>query len=170
MSFTIEELYDEEDPQVKEAIKLASLAHKNDKWGDFPYTTHLALVANEVGDPWGLGLDKDDMTILAWLHDVKEDHPEFAKDVNVLFPDAIASLNLLTRSKNETYEEYIDRLVSFNGDPFVKLKALYIKLCDLDVNNGNNPPDKLKKRYDHARVNVYDAFLDLVNSSSFKPL
>lgn len=156
------------------AIKLAGLAHADDKWGDYPYLVHLALVADEVGNPWSLGLEQDEMQKLAYLHDVIEDHPEYYDLVERMFPDLMEPILMVSRRDDESYNEYIDRLIDidFDDDKFDpkymnRLMALYVKLCDLNVNLGNNPPESLAKRYVQAKNkinNVFDKLVDFIQN------
>lgn len=63
----IDEIY-----AVKQAIEVATKAHENQTRADgiTPYITHPALVATLVSMYSG---NKTELTIVAWLHDVKED-------------------------------------------------------------------------------------------------
>lgn len=129
----------------REAIFLASLAHHADKWGDHPYMLHLALVADAISDLLkddDKGINYDDAISAAWLHDVIEDHPEYELKVSKSFPKLVNSLLLLARSSDESYSEYIDRVIESKD----KL-ALAVKISDMSVNMGNNPPERLLKRY-----------------------
>lgn len=136
---------------IKEAILIASEAHKDDKWGEYPYLLHLALTADAATEL--LSRDHKGISVryavcAAWLHDVIEDHPELEEKVAEKFPHLVGSLKLLARSDDDTYGEYVEKVIS-SGDKL----ALLIKISDMSVNLGNNPPDRLRKRYEkHFKI------------------
>ena len=85
---------------VRRARSIAERAHANqlDQAGR-PYLEHVCRVAAAVqDDPVACAL--------AWVHDVKEDHPEYAAEINSTFDaEFVADLELLTR-KDSNVEAY----------------------------------------------------------------
>lgn len=143
---------------VKKAIYMAGEAHIDDKWGDYPYMVHLALVAEkarEVSEGM-VDLDASEVVAASWLHDVIEDHPEFEDSVSEEFPKIFESLGLLNRDSNVPYDEYIQNLID-SLDPL----ALVIKLSDMTVNLNNNPPGRLKERYERNIGKLEDALWNI---------
>lgn len=137
---------------VRQAILLATRAHADDRWGEFPYATHLALVALEAAT-----ITQDPRAVaVAWMHDVLEDHPEYRDEVAQWFPDLVDSLTIDARRDDETYDGYIDRVLD-SGDRL----AIIGKCADMRVNLGNNPPPRLRERYERNMARVERAAFDL---------
>lgn len=107
---------------VEKACALAKRAHadQRDKAGR-PYIEHVARVAAGVGPD-------SSCQAAAWLHDVLEDQPQFAHELRSSFPDDVVhAVELLTRTKDVTAEQYYLRIL---GDRI----ALSVKLADLRDN------------------------------------
>lgn len=122
------------------ALLVAYTAHygQTDKQG-VPYINHPKTVASFLED------EKD--KVIALLHDVMEDTFLTEEDLRPVFGDEIVDiLKMLTRSKEEDYFTYIDR-ISQNDT------AKRVKLADLrhnsDISRIENPTqqdfDRLKK-------------------------
>ncbi|ELC8460400.1 HD domain-containing protein [Clostridium perfringens] len=108
--------------QLEEAIKLASIKHygQRDK-SNKPYIFHLLYVMNN--------LDDLKAKIVGVLHDILEDTDITRNDLlNCGFSEEIIhSVEVLTKSKNQEYMEYIEKI---KGDNV----ARKIKLIDLKHN------------------------------------
>ena len=124
---------------VQRAIKLASEAHSTDRWGEHPYLTHLALAAT-IARSYS---NDAQVECAAWLHDVLEDHPDFRNRLEAEFPELIPSLEIDSRQADETYDEFIDRVIASNDHI-----AITVKLADMTSNLTNNPPEPLRERYE----------------------
>lgn len=101
---------------------------------DEPYICHCIRVANRV---------PEDMIhqSVAILHDCAEDAGRLPGGL----PSEIRNpIWYLTRNKDETYEEYIDRMMEEDADAKV---ARTVKLADLEDNMQNHPPPRLLSRY-----------------------
>lgn len=146
---------------VQRAILLASEAHKDDMWGNSPYMTHLALAADNVAflvsGFYGTYADTENAVAAAWLHDVIEDHPEFEDRVRAEFPEIVDSLLLVARDRNDTYAEFIQKIID-SADEI----ALLVKIGDMRSNMNNNPPERLLQRYEK---NIAKLELALANLS-----
>ena len=94
---------------------------KTDKAGR-PYVLHLNRVSANVPN---YGFDSDLKTI-ALLHDILEDCPEWNEtSLRTFFCDKIVdTIVILTRKKHESYEEYIERVVTDAWASTVKLADL----------------------------------------------
>lgn len=106
--------------------------------GDNPYLNHLYYVSDN--------LEQLNMKIVGLLHDLLEDTDITENDLLEIgfTKEIIESLKLVTR-KEETYEEYIDKIINSNN----KI-ALYVKKLDLennmDLSRIKNPKEKDFKR------------------------
>lgn len=114
--------------RLQNAIHHANKAHneRTDKQG-FNYFVHPVCVAAAVAH---LG---ENAQVTAFLHDVVEDHPDYAEAAGLmgkLNPRQWHVLSLLTHLPNESYAEYISSLL-------VDEEACYIKLGDIGHNTSN---------------------------------
>jgi (p)ppGpp synthase/HD superfamily hydrolase len=106
----------------EEAVELAKEAHKDQT--DFagePYIHHVLRVAQQMKMPRH--------QMLAILHDVLEDSM-FTEDylIKAGVPlDAVFTLGRLTRKKGQSYDEYIDGMLS-------DIDAIVVKIADLRDN------------------------------------
>lgn len=125
--------------------------YQTDKLGE-PYIKHLLRVAGNVPTEY---------MHIAILHDFFEDvHPVHTEqEIRVILPflseaDAYTLL-LLTRREDETYDEYIDRLIRDDA-------ARVVKMADLDDHllTEEKIPDTLVERYRKAlgRLAFYQEF------------
>lgn len=128
------------------ALQVATKAHQGqkDKAG-IDYINHPITVASMV--------DTDIEKAVAYLHDVVEDTDITFTDLeNLGFPkEIIDAVKCITRKSNETYEEYLNRVLK---NPI----ALRVKIADMthnsDISRIPNPSDK-----DRIRCNKYEAKL-----------
>lgn len=131
---------------LEKAIAVAVEAHcgKKDKGGQ-PYILHPLRVM--------LRMETEEEQIVAVLHDVIEDHgdawsPERLRQDG--FPDGLlTALDCVTRRKNESYEEFIERCASHPV-------ARRVKLADLEDNMDIRRLPNLTER-DRERLNRYIA-------------
>lgn len=122
----------------KKAFEIAIVAHRNqvDK-GGVDYINHPLEVAKKV--------HTEEEKILALLHDVIEDSDFTIKDLRKFgFSETIlTALNILTKVKGQTYEEYLDKIIK-------NTLALKVKVADLEHNSDLsrilNPTQKDIKR------------------------
>jgi len=141
---------------LEQAISIASLAHQGqlDKGGE-PYILHPLRVMMKLKD--------NKQRIVAVLHDVIEDTK--VTDIDLIFQgldiDLINVILTLTRNKNESYDEYINRI---SNDEF----AIQVKLADLednmDISRIKNPIGKDYERvvkYGKAREKLMNALIDM---------
>lgn len=110
------------------AEAVARVAHSGQtRSGGEPYINHAQRVADsawESGDNWTAAT-------IAWLHDTIEDTTVTRSALrDIGFPrEIVDAVTLLTRSPDESYEHYVDRLIEFASDD-----ALVVKLADLADN------------------------------------
>lgn len=147
---------------ISNAIKLASEAHENDRWGDYTYTVHLALTATRVqelinvpGSESNL-VDTDEAIAAAWLHDVIEDHPVYENRIAASFPNLVDSLRLVSRNEGDSYAEFIQSIID-SRDPL----ALAVKISDMYVNMSNNPRKSLLNRYQKNYDLLMNAWINI---------
>ena len=137
--------------KIQKAKELATREHEGqNRRGGEPYITHPEAVANMVSDLGGTAV------CLAWLHDVKEDSRkgfdfsmEFGKEIE-------EGTNLLARKKDETYYDFIKRIVnSGNRD------VMYDKLKDLTHNMSTLEEGSMKDKYRFAFAMLWEAIENL---------
>lgn len=125
-----------------------SLEDVYDKAG-MPIFSHCVRVSDRLSDK------PDEFRIAGVLHDVVEDSAVFVDDIEFLFGEEVAqAVDALTRRKEETYSDFIDR---------VKLNeiAREVKLSDLRDNMDITRLKRLEKK-DLERLKKYHkAFLSL---------
>lgn len=125
-----------------------SFAEKQDLGGS-PYLGHLFRVRdNSLRERRYLG---QDLIIIALLHDLIEDCPEWNIGVlkHLFSKSVIEALEILTRKENEAYEAYIDRIVESNNG-----LAITVKRQDLLDNMDVSRLQTLESR-DIARLQKY---------------
>jgi (p)ppGpp synthase/HD superfamily hydrolase len=131
---------------VERAKELAHRAHAGqvDKAGR-PYIEHVARVAAAVSD-------NPNAEAVAWLHDVVEDHTDFAQEVWLRFPSSIVvAVDNLTRMTRESAEHYYSA-VRCNA------LSLRVKLADIADNADESrlslldkaTADRLRRKYTKA--------------------
>ncbi|WP_414470752.1 GTP pyrophosphokinase [Microvirga sp. M2] len=111
---------------LERAIAIAAEAHAGqvDK-GGAPYILHPLRVMQKA-----FRVDEPDVGIVAVLHDVVEDCPDWPLErlsSAGLSPAAIEALDALTRRKEETYQDFVARC----GNSRI---ATFVKLADLEDN------------------------------------
>lgn len=132
---------------VVAAVKFAIEKHglQADKGGE-PYIFHpLAVMLNP-------GIKTDEERIVAVLHDVLEDTPTSVYELNARFPQGIiAAVVALTRSKSETYKEYLVRVKRNQLATKIKIADIAHNLS-IDRMSALPKPERegLSKRYKSA--------------------
>lgn len=137
---------------VNLAKALAFHYHKDQKYGNNPYTVHLNDVVNNCRMYYG-----DDETILcvAYLHDILEDTNVADGVVYDLFGTEIYdSVCHLTKYPNLKYDQYIERVKSNE----ISLK---VKYCDTLANLSQSAVD-----VDYKRIQKYSRQLDLLSAAT----
>lgn len=121
---------------LNRAIDVAHEAHRGQfrKGSKEPYINHPSAVSK--------ALDSEHLKILAWLHDVMEDHPDYGEArMRSLFPAWVVDhLLLLTRREDEAYDEFIVRAMSNPATRAVKIADIRHNLSDLK-------PGSLRDKY-----------------------
>lgn len=125
------------------------------------YYNHLLRVSAQVTE-WGLD---EDTIIAALLHDSIED-TSVSLELLRNFPYRISEktltlIEMLAHLPQETYDEYIERLLSVGKDKYLR-EVLSIKLADLNDNSNMHPQDSSNYsdwehdlgEYMRAKVNI----------------
>ena len=151
---------------VERAVKFAEFAHDGqvDK-GGHRYIEHVAWVGREAAKRYR----DDNLTAIAYLHDVVEDGGFTISDLMMWFPPVVWKVvEILTRKKSEEREVYIER-VSEN------LLAAKVKLVDLDNNMDlgriGSPKQSdydRRDRYAMERAKILDAVIHMERHMSEK--
>lgn len=139
--------------QLEEAIKLASIKHYGqvDK-ANKPYILHLLYVMNNVSDL--------NVKIVGILHDILEDTDITRNDLlNYGFSeDIVISVEVLTKSKNQKYMEYIENIKSNNI-------ARKVKLIDLKHNMDLTRLSEISDEDLKRTMKYFEAYEKLSNES-----
>lgn len=142
------------DELIDKAFKIAVKAHEGqfDK-GNKPYILHPVQVSMNFDN-----FKQKDYVIVSLLHDVVEDSNITLNDLIKcgFSEDVIKAIKAITKNKDETYLDYILRVVK---NPI----ALEVKYYDLkhnsDITRISNPTDN-----DKARCKKYKFYMSLINA------
>lgn len=145
---------------IQHAYSVMERAHRGqcDKGGN-PYFLHPFRVSQEVKNyHWSSDFDKFIAECVALLHDVIEDTDITADDlVKECFEHAIVNRVVrMTRSKDESYMDYIKRI---GEDKICRI----VKKCDLKDNMDITRLDKLKDE-DFKRLKKYHKAYKYLNN------
>lgn len=138
--------------QLQLALEIATLAHKNvERRNGDPYIFHVLRVANNTKY-----IRTKLQKTVALLHDVIEDTPfdaDFLREKGIS-QEVLNVLALLTHNRDDSYEEYIDRVCT-------NLDAMVVKLSDLtdNLDQGTLPVITERDRerfivYENARIKI----------------
>lgn len=117
-------------PLAKRARELAAKAHREQKYGDAPYLTHLDTVAEivavhrlAIGDTWEHALAS------AFLHDLIEDQPEHTAELESTMPELVSAIvHALSKRDDLAMPDY------FEGIRRAGRLAVAVKLADRIAN------------------------------------
>lgn len=141
----------------EKALSFAIKAHEGQKRKDGKdYITHpiaVAEIAEEIAKKYGVREDiyLDDLYVMSVEHDVREDRPQFAKEMLEEFgPYIYSSVGVLSRQKQETYFDFIGRIIRHHKtskDPL----ALIVKIADITHNLSDLQEGSMKDKYRFAK-------------------
>jgi (p)ppGpp synthase/HD superfamily hydrolase len=111
---------------------------KKDKGGN-PYIYHLYSVSNN--------LEKEEEKTAGLLHDIIEDTEITYEDLEEVgfTKEILEVLELVTRKKTETYDEFINRIIESNNITALKVKQKDME-NNMDLRRIKNPTEEDKKR------------------------
>ena len=144
------EMPHEEVTQLAERIATEAHAGQFRRGGVIPYIEHPRAVVSRVGNDI-------EAVVVAWLHDVIEDTEHTADSLSEagIPPDLVSAVVLLTKTRETTYEDYLERIAS---SPI----AARVKIADMLSNLSDNPTPKqalgnTQKAYlgSHARARLH---------------
>lgn len=121
--------------QLAEEIAIKAHAGQFRRGGVVPYIEHPRAVAKRVpGDP--------EAQVVAWLHDVIEDTGETEESLRAagIPSHLVDAIVLMTKSRESTYEKYLDRIAT---SPLVTK----VKIADMISNLADNPTTKQIRKY-----------------------
>jgi (p)ppGpp synthase/HD superfamily hydrolase len=146
--------------ELKEALQIARKAHEG----------QLRAIGRDIGQPY---FDTHVLRVVdgvpqfakpaAALHDVLEDTPmtiQKLRAVTALSDMTLGAVDLLTRKDGETYQAYIDGIVSDVGTAGKIARA--VKLADLMDNLTTLPTGSLRSRY----IKAIEAISKSINANS----
>ncbi len=128
--------------ELEVAQLLAIEAHEGQLRKDgSPYTRHLELVASKV--------DGQDAKVIAWLHDVLEDTDTTVADLqsNGISQTNIEIIQMLTKKREQCFEDYIDLIGRFE-------LARKVKVADIIANLSDNPSNKQVVKFSKALIKL----------------
>lgn len=114
---------------LKKVMKFAMNAHKDQMYGDFPYSTHLSDVYATAKE---FGITDPDILAACWLHDVIEDTEHNYNDVKKLAGESVAEIvyavtDELGRNRKERHLKTWPKVRKLEG-------AFLLKMCDMIAN------------------------------------
>lgn len=121
---------------VELAKALAFHYHKDQKYGDYPYSKHLEKVAMNIQL---FANNNEDLLCAAYLHDILEDTDIDEAVIYHIFGYKILDIVRCLTKYSTNYEEYIEQLVT-NSD------AILVKYCDTLANLTQSVDDGNVKR------------------------
>lgn len=121
------------DQREEQAREFAIAAHGEQRYGERPYRVHLAAVRQVLDD---FGYDGD-LGLAAWLHDVVEDTPVTAEEVESRFGRAVLDLVwAVTGVGPDRPARNLDAYTKIAAHP----PAVILKLADRTANAEASPP------------------------------
>lgn len=134
--------------KIELAKALAYHYHRDQKYGDYPYSKHLEDVVQNCKMLLG---EDEDIICVAYLHDIFEDTDIDRNTVLYLFGENVwHSVALLTKLSALRYDQYIERLK-------MDKVSHKVKYCDTLANLSQSIEDK-----DIKRISKYAKQLDLL--------
>ena len=135
-------------PNVSKALRYAKLKHEGQTYGYKPYISHIESVIEKCQE---IGLNYDEILILACLHDVIEDANCSREELEIIFGKDIAdNVWAISRQGEESYKEYIERIATYRGSDVFNVKLM--DLLDNYTNTvlGGDDYNSLRARYGKA--------------------
>ena len=118
------------------ARDFATAAHGEQKYGDKPYVAHLSAVRAVLSD---FGFEGD-LGVAAWLHDVLEDTPTTAAQLELMFGSAVTRLVFAVtgqgRNRKERNEDVYNKLGDF---PMAVVLKLADRIANAETSAKDNP-------------------------------
>lgn len=125
---------------VHEAKLFAIEKHKDQMYGESPYSFHLAGVVCLAAMRDTLPDLKAEVLAACWLHDTMEDTDATLVELSGKFGWIVArAVLLVTKRKGESYESYMDAILSCPV-------AIEVKKCDTMFNLNNSFKEGNQKR------------------------
>lgn len=144
---------------------------KTDKCGE-PYVLHLYRVAKTAKESYFIRLtetEKDDVYKIALLHDILEDTDttvDELKTLDYISDTVIDAVVTLTRTKEETYNEYIERVGNNRLATVVKLHDLKDNMDITRYADFKDISISLLERYHKAYSFLFKQLIKLENKSN----
>ena len=114
---------------IQAAVAFATMAHKNQKYGEEPYTVHLKHVHDVLKR---FKVDDEEILIAAWLHDTLEDTEATYFQIESTFGVGVA--DLVYRVTNEVGKNRKERHVKTYPKIQGSDRAITLKLADRIAN------------------------------------
>lgn len=124
---------------VVQAMKFAIEKHKDQMYGEHPYSLHLAGVAKLAGIRDTYPELRAEVLAASWLHDILEDTQTTSKELIDTFGTRITHAVWLLTKTGEPYEDYMRAILN---SPV----AIEVKKCDTMFNLHNSFKEGNQKR------------------------
>jgi len=140
---------------------LAAVAHSGQMYGDEPYINHVnAVVSNIQILHQNESFDLETAIIVGYLHDTVEDTGLDLEDLKTVFGVEVAhSVSLVTKIKNLTYRENIQRIIDSGN-----ITAMIVKLADNYANDSGDKTHMKPERRDRLNMQ-YDISIYMLNKA-----
>ena len=134
-------------------------AHKNQKYGDNPYTFHLEMVVNNLKRI----TNDEDVIVAGWLHDSVEDTYLNVEDIRKEFGEKVAELVFAVtgvgNNRKERLLDVLSKIPNVSGSELIKL-ADRLSNVSSSINEGKTSLTKMyKKEHDEIKVVFPDNIL-----------
>ena len=141
---------------LQSAQALAAMAHNGQKYGEHPYTKHLADVVEVLNR---FKVSDENILVAAWLHDSVEDTSTTVNHIKLMFGEKVA--DLVYRVTNEAGKNRKERHILTYPKIQASDDAIILKLADRIANTEesiNTKADILQmyvKEYSDFRSKLY---------------
>ena len=143
---------------IRTAIKIISFYHKDQKYGEMSYFLHPVEVANEVLNP------THDEYLAALMHDLLEDCNLTESTLRAIVQKEVVDMVvLLTKDKNLTYEENIQKIIDSGN-----IGAMKVKLADNTVNMRGDKSDMAQSRKEKLETRYQRSIEMLIKALEIK--
>jgi len=120
--------------EFKKAYQIAIYVHgKQKRWNGKPYMSHIIGVTDILRQA---GYNKHNLILVGLLHDTLEDCPKYQTQTieniikNKINKEILYKVQILTHNNNESYDNYIDRVVLNKDATIVKIADMVYNLAD----------------------------------------
>ena len=132
---------------IKFAQDLAEWVHRDQMYGDKPYTFHLKEVSSICWRMYSGKENEESLQVISYLHDSVEDCDiDFHTLLYLGFPMRIVeSIDAITKRVGETQSEYLERVAQDKDATKVKLVDSYSNMIQSEIDGDEDRAKYYKK-------------------------